>query len=443
MPFSAFYAGLTGLKTNAAALNVIGNNLANVNTVGFKVGRANFAELFSAGGGGIGVNRAGTPMQVGLGAQLSGVQQLFSQGALQPTDVVTDLAIQGRGLFVLNDRSGGAVYSRAGNFSFDAEGFLVDPNGYRLQGYQDKDANGRIVSSGTYGDIQIPAGMTASPRPTSYFRPEMNLNAGATPDDPLTAENEGDTPFSTGITVYDSKGGPHDVTLVLTPEDTSSPLDGAIDQWSYEVRIDRSELSGITTNPDDPPYYVVDSGALTFDGSGNLATPTSNPSLTIPGWANGASAQTITWELFDPSGTPQVSSVVAPSAVSSLTQDGAAQGLIRALAIDAEGIVSGVFSNGETIQLSQLVVATFNNPGGLLKAGQNVYTSSIASGPPTQGTANSGARGSISAQSLELSNVEITDQFTDMIVVERGYQSNSRVIRTVDNLTQEALTLIR
>jgi flagellar hook protein FlgE len=438
MSFNSFYTGLTGLKAHSSALNVIGANLANLNTVGYKGSRAGFGEIFAQAGS-AGVSGAGNPLQIGLGVSLTAVQQQFHQGALQPTEVVTDLALQGNGFFVLrNAQNSTAYYSRAGNFSFNNDGYLVDPNGHRLQAYTEINDSGQVMSSGNLNDVYIPMGLTAQPQATGYFRLDMNLNAEARVDDPATAAiNEAEI-FSTGVTVYDSLGVEHDLTIVCTPVDTDA--DGRLDQWDWEARLPAADVAGATTPPD---YHVVDTGTMTFDGSGQMTAPVGNITLSIPGWTNGAQAQDVEWQLFDNEGDPAIKSFGAPSALDNFSQDGFGTGRLQALSINDFGLISGVFTNGQTLEIAQIAVANFNNAGGLLKAGNNLFMASLGSGPAAVGEANTGGRGSISARSLELSNVDITEQFTDLIVAERGYQSNSRVITTTDQIMQEALQIKR
>jgi flagellar hook protein FlgE len=240
------------------------------------------------------------------------------------------------------------------------------------------------------------------------------------------------------MSVFDSRGAQHDLTLLFTPIDTGT--DGVADQWNYEVRIPSADMAAPTgTNG----YDVLASGTMTFDGAGQLSSPTANIDITIPGFANGANGQTVEWRLFDNNSNPVITGYAAVSANTGLTQDGYGVGRLRALAIDNDGLVSGVFTNGQSLELSQLAVATFNNPAGLFKFGQNGYSASIGSGPAVLGPANTGGRGSVASRALELSNVDITEQFTDLIVMERGYQSNARVITTADQVLQEAIAIKR
>lgn len=428
MGFSSFYAGLTGLKAHAIALNTIGNNLANVNTIGYKASRTSFSELFASATGS-GVNGAGMPNQVGAGVQVAAVQQLFAQGAMQPTEVTTDLAIQGGGFFTLRTLDGAPAYSRAGNFSFNADGFLVDPGGNRVQGYTQRNAAGQIVASGNPMDIQIPTGLTANPQLSSYFQIDMNLKATAQLDNAATAADEAEV-FSTGVTIHDSLGTEHNLTMVMRPTSAGT--------WTYEARIPTADLAAPTATGS---YQVISTGTLQFDGTGQLIAPTGNVTLSIPAFSDGANAQTVEWRLFDTSGDAVLTGYAAPSAINNLSQDGYGMGRLQALAVGMDGTISGVFTNGQTLGLAQLAIASFNSPEGLVRRGENTYQSSLGSGPAALGVANSGGRGKISSRSLELSNVDITDQFTDLITTERGYQANSRVITTTDTVMQEALRL--
>jgi flagellar hook protein FlgE len=436
MSFGSFYAGLSGLQTNASRLSVIGNNLANLNTVGFKTSRVTFEDIFAQPGSGAGVNGAGNPQQVGLGVQVAGIQQVFSQGQMQTTGLVTDVAIQGKGFYVLRDSNGGQRYSRAGAFTFDKDGSLVNAAGHFVQGYTALDSNSNIVASGAVTNIQIPAGLTAPPNATSFFSSSINLDASAQVDDPLTTQDEGDN-FQTSLTVYDSLGAQHNLTLSFIP--VSTDADEFLEEWTYEVTVNGDEVVGGTAGTPE----VIATGTVQFDADGQLTTPTGNVTVNIPGWTNGGAAQDIEWRLFDDDANGLVTGFAAVSSVSSANQDGFSVGELRVLTINQDGLISGVFTNGVTLELARLALATFNNGNGLLKAGQNTYIDTNASGPATIGAANTGGRGIVRSNSLELSNVDITQEFTDLIVSERGYQANSRIITTTDSVIQEALNLKR
>ena len=437
MSYSALYVGLTGLKAHSAILGNIGNNLANVNTIGFKGSRASFADVFSSAS--LAINEAGQAQQIGLGTQLASVQQLFNQGALQPTEVATDLAISGNGLFVLRDNQGTQLFSRAGNFSFNSEGTLVTQTGLSVQGFTQTDANGNIVSSGAINDIQIPVGLTAPPRATSFFTATINLDAESIAEDIATPGVPVPDTFATSVGVFDSLGAEHQATLLFTPQDTNA--DGAPDQWSWSMRVPDTETTQGPAAGDPPGTVTIASGVFTFT-NGQLDAPADIP-ITFPAWTNGAAGQTVDWQVLDSSGNATVQSFAASSSLDGLDFDGFTLGRIRALTVSEEGVMSGVFTNGETLQLAQIAIGTVNNPSGLLRFGDNVFATSIGSGPVAIGAANTGARGAITARALELSNIDLTDQLTNLIVAERGYQANSRIITTTDTVIQEALSIKR
>lgn len=437
MSFSLFYSGLAGLQANSSRLGVIGNNLANLNTIGFKSSRVTFMDIFS-GSGGASFNGAGNPMQVGRGVQMGAIDSFFGQGSLQSTGLITDVSIQGQGFFVLADRDGARSFSRAGNFSFDADGNLVTPGGRFVQGWTTRDAAGNIPSSGALTNIQIPNGQTAPPRATTSVSHVTNLNADARVDNPATAGVDEAETYQTTMTVYDSLGSRHNMTFNFTPVDTNA--DGHLDQWNYTVTVEGDEVVGGTAGT---PLTVA-SGTIAFDANGQLTAPAGNVTVNIPGWNNGSAAQSVTWELFDDAGGSIVTGYSSGvTATASTTQDGYGVGTLRTLTIDQEGLISGVFTNGSTLQLARIGLAIFNNPNGLVREGQNAFLETRTSGPATIGGAGSGGRGVAIANSLELSNVDVTQEFTELIVSERGYQASSRIITTTDQILQEALQLKR
>ncbi|MFQ5720040.1 MAG: flagellar hook-basal body complex protein [Acidobacteriota bacterium] len=426
MAFSSFFAGLSGLQAHASKLSVIGNNLSNVNTIGFKSSRSVFSDLFAQASSGAGVNGAGNPMQVGLGVLTGSIDRLFSQGSLQTTSLVTDMAIQGNGFFVVQDPTNARAFTRAGNFTFDRNGNLVTSAGQFVQGFTTRNAAGNITSTGAVSNINVPAGQTAPPQATTFVRPVSNLAADAA---------VGDT-FSTTVSVFDSLGAQHDVTATFTSLGDINADN--IPDWDMQVTVPGADVIGGT--PGTP--FTLGSATLSFDSSGNLVSP-ANLSLATPAWANGAAAQTFTWELFDPSGAAAMTRFDGPSATSSISQDGASVGQLRALTVDSDGLMTGIFSNGRTLELAKLALATFNNPNGLLGQGANSFVETNASGPATVGGARSGGRGTITSNAVELSNADITQEFTDLIITQRGYQANSRIITTTDQVIQEALNLKR
>ncbi|HEU4400902.1 MAG TPA: flagellar hook-basal body complex protein, partial [Candidatus Polarisedimenticolia bacterium] len=253
----------------------------------------------------------------------------------------------------------------------------------------------------------------------------------------LTAQDEAET-FSSTVTIYDSLGARHNLTLNFRPVDTNA--DGFLDQWTYDATLPGAEVTGgVAGTP-----FSIGTGTLVFGPNGQITLPGANVALAIPGWNNGAGAQTVDWRLYDPtSGAGNLTGFAGPSASSSANQDGYGVGRLRTLTIDQDGLIDGVFTNGVTLQMARFALAVFNNPNGLLKNGENTFLETNGSGVATIGTANTGGRGTVSASTLELSNVDITQEFTDLIISERGYQANSRIITTTDQVMQEALNLKR
>lgn len=415
--YSAFYASLSGLGANSSALGVIGNNLANLNTIGFKGSSATFQDIFSSSLGGLSTQGNGNPIQIGLGTRLGVVGQNFGQGSFQSTQSPLDMAIQGSGFFSILATDGRTVYSRAGNFTRDNSGFLVNPSGGRVLGWNVNPATGLINLSSTPSPIQIAAGFTTSALPTANMRLAINLDANQS----IAAAAPH---LVSPIQVYDSQGNLHTLNVQFTKT--------AANTWNYAI-VDPTGTATIGG--------AGAAGTLTFNASGQLLTPAlPNPNFTV-NWNNGTAAQTITWQVRDTSGSPIISQYAAASGTNSSYQDGYGAGSLRDLSVDQNGIISGTFTNGQVLSLAQVALASFNNPNGLLQIGNTAWGQTLASGAPTIGIANAGGRGGILGANLELSNVDVAEEFTRLIVSQRGYQANSRVVTTTDQLLQETLNL--
>ena len=419
MPGS-FSAGLSGLNANGTYLSVIGNNLANINTVGFKASSVTFMDLVSQTMGGSSAN----PMQVGLGVTTGSISPIFSQGALENTKEATNVAIQGGGFFVVRG-TGGNSYTRAGNFTFNSEGKLVTPDGSFVQGYTSVNATtGAIVTTGSPGDITVPPGVLRAPVATTQIRTQTNLNSGAAVGDTHTA----------AVQIYDSLGQPHVATILYTKT--------AANAWSYEVTVPSTEATG-TAGTTLGTVRIGAVGSVTFNGTGALTAPIADVALAGPTtWVNGATANAITWDLFTGT-TGSLTSYTAASTNSSISQNGSAAGQIDNVSITADGTIMATFGAGQTVPVAQLALATFNNPKGLLKLGSSKYGESQAAGIANVGIAGSGGRGSLVGSALEGSNVDIAQEFTQMILAQRGYQANSKTITVSDELMQDTLNLKR
>jgi len=426
----SFYTGLSGLQTNATGLEVIGNNLSNINTSGFKRSQANFSQIMANSLQGI--SGAANPIQVGLGSRTTEVVSRFSQGSIQTTGIKTHLAIQGEGFFQL-ELNGNPAYTRSGNFGFDDRGNLTAGSGASVQGYQGTASDGTLDLSGGIRNIQIDFGQASAPRATELVRFITNLSAEAATGDV----------YPTTMEVFDSKGVAHQLGLTFTKQ-------AAPGEWRYEFSFDDGTVS--TTIP------TQFDGTITFDGNGNLDTldglsiqdpAIANRTIGISNLNTGAADMLFTWDLVQISGDPLVpnTSVVTgygnTSSTGTLFQDGYSSGVLQDIDFDQDGTLIGFFDNGLTLELARVAVATFNNDNGLKQIDGGLYLSTAASGPASVDGEGTGGRGSILASSLEASNVDIAEEFTSLIIHQRGYQSNSRTVTTVDQLLQEAINLKR
>lgn len=418
-----FSASLSGLNASQQKLNVIGNNLANINTVGFKASAVQFSDLVSQSVGGSSVN----PMQVGLGVTTGAISPVFTQGGFDNTGIATNVAIQGSGFFVVgagNDQS----YTRAGNFSFDANGMLVTADGLPVQGYTTIDPlTGSIITGGALSSIVIPPGALLSPIATTQFQTVSNLDAAAA---------VGDT-FTSSVQLVDSLGTTHVATITYT-----NTGNGA---WSYDVTVPGDDVTGGT--PGTPFSLLAAPGTLTFNGSGVLTTVNGGAPadvvVTGPAWANGANPGAFTWDIVLANGNANLSGFDSASATSSVSANGTTAGTIDAVSINSEGELVASFGAGKSAVVAQLALATFNNAQGLVKLGANRYGASDAAGQANIGGANSGGRGSVVGNTLEQSNVDIAQEFTQMILAQRGYQANSKSITVADEVLQDTLALKR
>jgi len=407
--YSAFYSGLSGLATNANALNVIGNNLSNINTVGFKGSSTTFRDIFSTSLGGV-------------STQVNSVSQDFSQSSFQGTGNALDMAIQGNGFFTLQTSDGRQVFTRAGNFTRNNGGFLVASDGSNVMGWNRDATTGTVNTSASLAPISIDAGTTASAFATRNIRTGVNLNASSAVGATST--------LTTPIQVYDSQGNTQTLTVTYTKTGTNT--------WDYAVAGPAGAT--ITGTPTGTLTFSASGALQDINGAGN--TSAADPTLNIA-WGNGAAPSTVNFNLVNVDGSANVTQFSAASSTSSSFQDGYGAGTLRDLTVDQNGVISGTFTNGQVIQLAQVALSTFNNVNGLVQTGNNHWGQSLASGSPTVGLANQGGRGGVLGSNLELSNVDVAGEFTKLILSQRGYQANSRIVTTTDELLQETLNLKR
>jgi flagellar hook protein FlgE len=463
----SLFAGVSGLQNHQTRMDVVGNNIANVNTTGFKKGRVNFQDMLYQQIAGAarptedlgGIN----PKEVGLGMSIASIDTIHIQGSLQSTGVQTDLAMMGTGFFVLKD-GGQTYFTRAGNFGLDNQGTLVNPgNGMRVQGWMARDIDGRQVLdvSRDVENLVIPVGSKDPARATTQVNFACNLDKRIPeiPENPTPGDITRGT-WRTSVNIYDSFGDLH----VLQVEFTRVP--GTNNSWNATVAVDPQSdpptnaaigLGEAAPAVGGPNVFNVtfDNNGLLLsaaDGAGNESGGAGQITMNVaydvqsstPGDDGAPVRQLFTLDLGQVGGyTRAITQFAEQSSSKAVEQDGYGLGYLDNFKIDQNGIITGVFSNGTNRVLGQVALASFANQGGLEKAGENAFVQSTNSGLANIGPARVAGKGKIIAGTLEMSNVDLADQFVDMIVTQRGFQANSRTIQTADQLLQELLTLKR
>jgi flagellar hook protein FlgE len=405
----SLFSGISGLRSNQTMMDVTGNNIANVNTVGFKSSSVVFQDTLSQllQGAKTPVDGAGgsNPAQVGLGVKVAGISQNFGQGAAQTTGRATDMMIQGDGFF-MQKTNGETLFTRGGALSFDGLGQLVSPTGAIMQGWT-ADLNGVINTNGPTADIRLPLGATLAPKVTENVFLKGNL-----PGDAADA-----TALQTSVDVYDQLGAAHTLAITWTKGAGTPPT------WTVDITDQSAAVPPA-------PAPSVGTGSITFNADGSLPTPPPAITATVDG-------QPVAIDVAAMSGYAGQSSLGVDN------QDGFAAGSLQGFSIGPDGVLTGVFSGGRTQALGQLALATFSNPGGLIKAGDSTYQSSANSGLAQVGTPGSGSRGELAGGVLEMSNVDLAQEFTNLIIAQRGFQANSRVITASDEILQDLVNIKR
>ena len=406
----SLFAGISGLNANSTAMTVIGDNIANVNTTAYKSNRSSFANVLSQSLGG------SLSSGIGRGVEFWGTSPLWTQGSLENTGSPTDLAINGKGFFIVQDDSGANFYTRAGQFHLDQAGDMVNPDGYLVQGYE-IDPNGNL---GNLTTISIPGERISPPSATTEFSFDINLDSRT----PATGT------YSTSQSVFDSLGNAIPLTLTFTKQP-------AAQTWTVAASVPA---------PNGP--VTINGGAsvpLTFDSTGNLTAPAADGSISIT-LANGAASPlSITWDLYDASGAlhGDVTGYASASATTFQYQDGYTSGVLRGISVDENGVVTAAYSNGQLTPTYQIALADFPSYDGLSKMGQNLYAESLDSGQPMPGVAGNGRLGNITPSAIEMSNIDLAQEFVKMITTQRAFQANSRVITTSDEILSELINIKR
>lgn len=422
---SSMYTGISGLTGQGEALSIYSDNIANASTVGFKVSRPEFQDVIAKSLKGLlGGN------QIGRGVKLAAVNPIFSQGSIVQTDSSTDLAISGDGFFVVTGVDGQS-FSRNGAFHFDKDGKLINADGYRVNGFL-ADDKGKITSK--LGDISIDRTVIDAKR-SDEVKMFMNLDLRASKElkfDPNRPENT--SHFATGVTVYDSGGTPHVVTLFFNKTE-----DGV---WSWRAMAKGEEITGGKKNT----MVEQARGRLVFDTDGRLKEQITDKSAF--NFNKGAVPdQNIKFNFGDDKKSGGTGLAVTQYGTASeaykTLQDGYTAGTIAGMSFNDDGTLTAIYTNGETVNIAQVALAKFENPEGMFKMGQNRYRESKLSGQPTIGAPSTGGRGRISSKTLEQSTTDIASEFINLMVGQKNFQANAKVISTSDEMLQEILALKR
>jgi flagellar hook protein FlgE len=459
----SLYAGVSGLQNHQTRMDVLGNNIANVNTTGFKKGRVTFQDMLSqtmAGAAKPTVEVGGVnPQQVGLGMMVAAIDTIHTQGALQSTGVMTDVALQGNGFFV--EKAGEKSYfTRNGAFGLDRDGRLVNPsNGMRVQGWMAQTVGGvtLVNNSAQVEDLVIPVGSKDPARATADVWFACNLDK-RTPEIPpgAGAETVQEGTWQTSFDVYDSFGRAHKLQVNF------NKVPGTANRWQAVAQVDPEAAAATNTR------VQIGAGAnagntffVDFDNLGSLADVRDAagtvlnagalqvqvsfdvPEATVPA-GGGAVRQAFNLNLGQVGAyRDAVTQFAETSSTKAVRQNGYTMGYLESFKIDQSGTITGVYTNGTNRVIGQLALASFTNAGGLEKAGENTYVVSNNSGDANVGPSGIAGKGKVIAGTLEMSNVDLAEQFTDMIVTQRGFQASSRTITTADQMLQELLSLKR
>ncbi|HVZ82568.1 MAG TPA: flagellar hook protein FlgE [Terracidiphilus sp.] len=423
---ASFSIPLTGLNADSTALNTIANDLANMSTTAFKAQNTKFSDLFYQQ---IGSTGSGDPIQVGAGVGVATNETDFTQGSISSTGNSANVALNGSGFFVVGNGDGALEYTRDGDFSLTSTGALVTTNGLNVMGYPA--VNGVVNTNAPLTAINIPVGQVQQPQATTTMNMTANLDATSTAG----------TQFPGQVTVYDSLGVPHIVTVTFT--------ETAANTWNFSAALPAADFtSGVST-----PI----TGTLNFNTSGNLASVTtggvttpvgtaagdvSSVPLAFAGLSDGAADMNMNWNLLGASNTPTISQVNAASAVSATTQDGYAPGQYQSFTIGADGTVTVTYSNGQKQNVGQMALANVTNQQGLQLLGDGDYATTLASGSASVATSGSAGLGTLQDGALEGSNVNISAEFSNLIVAQRAFEANSKAVTTFDTVTQETINMI-
>ncbi len=414
----ALYSAIGGLRSHMTYMDVVANNIANVNTAGFKTARVTFQDVLSLtlnGASYATTNRGGTnPQQIGLGVSLGGVDVIHTQGAMQATNKPTDFAIQGLGMFIMRDGAR-QFYTRDGAFDVSTQGELVSPvTGYKVMGWNVDPTTGNIDTTQPITPLTIPIGRLIAAQPTTEAILGGNLDSSTAAAGTINSSMQ----------VYDSLGKAHTVTMTFTK-------DVAPNSWT---------VSGTSTSTDVASVAVAPA-TVTFNASGAITAPAPPAPLVVTTTFNAGVAQAS--PVVTNVDSSRITQFAAPAGLTTTFNNGYAAGALTSFSVGGNGDITGVFSNGSNRLIAQVALANFTNPGGLEKVQANMYQESGNSGPPDIGTAGTGGRGQVGSGVLEGSNTDLAREFTNVVVAQRGFQASSRIIATADEMLQDLVNLKR
>ena len=407
----SFSTALSGLAANNTALDVVGNNLANLNTTGFKSDAILFKDIMGQTSG---------STEIGAGVATTATSKQFTQGSIQPTAGALDAAIEGNGVFVLRDSAGSTLYTRAGSFKFDGTGTLVTATGEKVQGWSA--VNGVLDPTGTVGDISINSVASQPPSATTKMTLSANLDASSATGAKFTAP----------LQVVDSLGVTHVLTFTFTKTGANA--------WDYDVSIPGEDVTGGTAGTPSS----LQTGSLSFDSTGKLTSPAAGSPVnvaTTTGLTSGASDLNIDWSLYTSDGTPLLTQYAQTSAASATSQNGVIAAQLTGIRLGDGGELLANFSSGKQVAIAQIALASVGNPDSLVSVGNNNFQIGTETLTPTIGLPETGNRGKLLGGSLESSNVDLAREFTNLIIFQRGYQANAKVINTQDQLSQVLLNI--
>jgi flagellar hook protein FlgE len=425
---ASFFIPLTGLQADSTALNTIANDLSNMNTTAFKAQTTNFSNLFYQQ---VGETGSGDPIQVGAGTQVSSNSTDFSQGSYNTSGMSSsDMAIDGNGFFIVKDTDGSTAYTRDGSFAQDTNGNLVTANGSQLMGYP-AGANGVVDTSAPLAAISLPLmGQVQLPAATSSFSMTANLDSEPTGAFPAT------------VSVYDSLGASHNVTITYTQT--------APNTWTYSAALPAADFANGVSTPI--------TGTLNFDANGNLLSVAQGANPAVPvgtaagdiasiplnfnnPLADGANNLNMSWNLLGAGGTPTISQVDEASAVSGMNANGNGAGTCTGFTIGSDGTATAQYTSGTQV-VGQVALANMTNLQGLNLQADGEFQTTLASGTASVGAAGSGGLGGIQDSALEDSNVNISSEFSDLIIAQRGFEADSKAVTTFDTVAQDTINMI-